>query len=213
MITLNDINTSYILNNIYLNMIKINDVSELGYNPKAEDIMFDSLNTQTPLFTQNLLNFNDTIGYLQTADDALNNIDDLVNTLNDLEQNPSNNQSQIKDIQNTISDILQNTTYNNMQVFGSDVNIGDKKIDLGINIDNLDLTNPKDLEEFQKAIENTKGDIESFLNNSTNSLDSVSTNDNFLDTINKDNLVIDSYLLATAHNEEYLSPLVEQLLF
>ena len=233
-----DINTNNILNNLQTNLIKLSAQDKIdNSNNMADKMLYDNLNSDMLESQQEILNFNDAIGYMQIADNTLSNISDQTNELNTLSV-ASNNaalssdqkamiSSQMQDIQNNISQTLSNTTYNGKNVFGSDFNIGDMSINLNLNSNSLDISNQKSILDFQKQIDSVRSDISSFMNNSLSNVDNLTnkvvneanSKSNYeidlaknINEIKKEDLNLNASMIAQSHNTDILANSIKQLL-
>jgi len=230
------INTDYLLNNTEFNLIALNPIYQLdNINPIEADFYSElsSINIPTDTFINpildsqyNILNLNNTIGFMQTAYQTLDQITPYAQellTLSSALQNstdPSIIQKDMEDIYNQINDYIQNTTYNGVTVFNQDIQIGDSTLKL--ELPSIDITDQDSIENFIKQIDTLKNDIKSYLDTSSlysdNFVNSLFTEIypnnqlDFLNTVNTENLKITADLLAVAHNQDYLSQNIEQLL-
>ncbi len=221
------INTTYMYDNLQLNWMKISDLTSTNYNPNAEKIIYNSMDDSNTLssMSADFFDFGNTIGYLQTANNALNNISDEVELLSKLSQNqnnPSLNEQQknqlkiqMQQLQKEIAYTLNNTTYNGSLVFNQEYKIGNKNINLDLNPNMMDVSNPNTILEFQKALTNIQKDIGEFMNNSLNTQNIFSNNYSemgLLSEVDKYDLDITADLIAQAHNQDYLSNRIDELL-
>jgi len=236
------INTDYLLNETGFNLIALNPIYQLdNINPIESDFYdeLSSINTsqdifENPLLTSqyNMLNMNNSIGYMQKAYQTLNEITPYTQQLNDLSQELQNvtTDSDKKVLQNTMNDIykqiedyINNTTYNGVNVFNQNIQIGDSTIKL--KLPSLDITDPQSIENFSKQVDLLKDDIKNYLETSSlysdNFVGSLMTEINpntptnqldLLNSVDLNNLQITADLLAVAHNQDYLSQNIEQLL-
>jgi len=236
------INTDYLLNETGFNLIALNPIYQLdNINPIESDFYdeLSSINTpqdifENPLLTSqyNILNMNNSIGYMQKAYQTLNEITPYTQQLNDLSQELQNvsTDSDKKVLQNTMNDIykqiedyINNTTYNGVNVFNQNIQIGDSTIKL--ELPKLDINDPESIQNFTKQVDLLKNDIKNYLETSSlysdNFVDSLMTEINpniptnqldLLNSVNLNNLQITADLLAVAHNQDYLSQNIEQLL-
>ena len=227
------INTDYLLNETGFNLIAINPIYQLDNINPIESDFYDELNSintpqdifENPLLTSqyNMLNFNNSIGYMQTAYKTLEDITPFVNELTTLSSQIDNPdiQKDMQDIYNQINDYIQNATYNGVNVFNQDIQIGDSTIKL--ELPSLDITDPQSIENFSKQVDLLKDDIKNYLDTSslysnnfvdslTNEINPTSNDFDLLNNVNLENLKITADLLAVAHNQDYLSQNIEQLL-
>lgn len=230
--------TNNILNNLQTNLIKLSAQDKIdNANNSADKMLYDDINSDMLKSQQEILNFNDAIGYMQVADGVLSNISDQTDELNTLSV-ASNNaalnndqkamiNSQMQDIANNINKTISQTTYNGRNVFNSDFQIDNQSVNLNINTDNLDTTNQKSILDFQKHIDSLRSDIGSFMNGANANVDNLTTKvvneanskSNYevdiaktINEINKDNLNLNANLLAQAHNTDILANSIKQLL-
>jgi len=232
-----NINTNNILNNLQTNLIKISAQDKIdNSNNMADKMLYDNLNSDMLESQQEILNFNDAIGYMQIADGVLSNISDQTNELNTLSV-ASNNaalnseqkamiSSQMQDIQNNIAQTISQTTYNGKNVFNNDFNIENQSINLTLNTDSLDL-NQDSILDFQKQVDSLRSDISSFMNSANSNIDNLSTKlvneanskSNYevdlaktINEINKENLNLTASTIAQAHNTDVLANSIKSLL-
>jgi len=232
-----NINTNNILNNLQTNLIKIATQEKIDNSDMADKMLYDNLNSDMLESQQEILNFNDAIGYMQIADGVLSNISDQTDELHTLSV-ASNNaalsseqksmiSSQMQDIQNNINKTLSETTYNSKNVFGSDFNIGNISINLNINSDSLDISNQDSILKFQKQINSTRSDISSFMNNSISKVDNLTnkvvneanSKSNYevdlaknINEIKQEELNLNASMIAQVHNTDILANSIKQLL-
>jgi len=229
------INTNNILNNLNLSLTKISSPDKTNDNT-TDKMMHDNLQSDMLQSQQEILNFNDAVGYMQVADGVLSNISkqtDELNTLSVASNNGilSNDQksminSQMQDISNNISKTLTDTTFNGKNVFSSNFQINDTNINLNIN-NNIDLSNQDSILDFQKQIDSKRSDISSFMNSANSNIDNLSqkvvneanSKSNFeqdiannVNDINKNNLQLNASLLAQSHNTDILANSMKELL-
>ena len=230
--------TNNILNNLQTNLIKLSAQDKIDDSTNSVDkMLYDDINSDMLKSQQEILNFNDAIGYMQVADGVLSNISDQTDELNTLSV-ASNNaalnndqkamiNSQMQDIANNINKTISQTTYNSKNVFNSDFKVDNQSVNLNINTDNLDTTNQKSILDFQKHIDSLRSDIGSFMNGANANVDNLTTKvvneanskSNYevdiaktINEINKDNLNLNANLLAQAHNTDILANSIKQLL-
>ena len=230
--------TNNILNNLQTNLIKLSAQDKIdNANNSADKMLYDDINSDMLKSQQEILNFNDAIGYMQVADGVLSNISDQTDELNTLSVASNNGalnndqkamiNSQMQDIANNINKTISQTTYNGKNVFNSDFQIDNQSVNLNINTDNLDTTNQKSILDFQKHIDSLRSDIGSFMNGANANVDNLTTKvvneanskSNYevdiaktINEINKDNLNLNANLLAQAHNTDILANSIKQLL-
>jgi len=233
-----NINTNNILNNLQTNLIKLSAQDKIdSSNNMADKMLYDNLNSDMLESEQEILNFNDAIGYMQIADGVLSNISeqtDQLNTLSVASNNAALNSdqkamisSQMQDIQNNITKTISETTYNGKNVFNSNFQINEQSINLSLNTDSLDYTNQKSIEDFQKTIHSLRSDIGAFMNSATSNIDNLTTKvvneanskSNYevdlaktINEINRDNLNLDASIIAQAHNTDILANSIKSLL-
>jgi len=233
-----NINTNNILNNLQTNLIKLSAQDKIdNSNNTADKMLYDNINSDMLQSQQQILNFNDAVGYMQVADGVLSNISDQTNELNTLSV-ASNNaalssdqksmiNSQMQDISNNINQTLSQTTYNGKNVFNSDFKIDNQNINLNFNSDNLDINNQKSILDFQKQIGSLRSDIGSFMNSANSNIDNLSnkvvneahSKSNYevdisktINEINKNKLNFDAATIAQAHNTDILANSIKELL-
>jgi len=229
------IDTDYILNNTSFNLIALNPVYQLlNTNPIETDFYSEisSINYPQDTFINplldsqyNILDFNNSIGYMQKAYQTLDTLQPYLDNLNtlseELQTNPDNTliKDDMQDIYKEINELIQNTTYDGVNVFNNDIQIGDTTIKL--ELPELDINNPESIENFTKQVDLLKDDIKNYLENSSlytdNFIDSlnneISLNDfDLINEANLTNLSITADLLAQIHNQDYLSQNLSQLL-
>jgi len=232
------INTDNILNNLQTNLIKISAQDKIeNSNNTADKMMYDNLNSDMMQSQQEILNFNDAIGYMQVADGVLSNISDQTNQLNTLSV-ASNNaalnsdqkamiNTQMQDISNNINQTISQTTFNGKNVFSSEFNIGENSVNLNFDANNLDITNQDSIQSFQKQVDSLRSNIGSFMTSANSNIDNLSTNlvneanskSNYevdlsksINEINKDKLNLNASMYAQAHNSQLLQNNIQQLL-
>jgi len=227
------INTDSILNNLQTNIIKLSTAQKIDNG--ADKMLYDNLESDISSSSQEIMNFNDAIGYMQVADGVLSNISedvDKLNTLSVANNNAALNsdqkaaiESQMQDIQKNISKTLSNTTFNGRNVFGGEFNVGDFSINLSIKQpSNLDQDSILD---FQKQIDSLRGNIGSFMNSANANIDNLTTKivnesaskSNYevdiaktINEINTDNLKLQASTIAQSHNNDILANQIQQLL-
>jgi flagellin len=227
------INTDSILNNLQTNIIKLSTAQKIDNG--ADKMLYDNLESDISSSSQEIMNFNDAIGYMQVADGVLSNISedvDKLNTLSVANNNAALNsdqkaaiESQMQDIQKNISKTLSNTTFNGRNIFGGEFNVGDFSINLSIKQpSNLDQDSILD---FQKQIDSLRGNIGSFMNSANANIDNLTTKivnesaskSNYevdiaktINEINTDNLKLQASTIAQSHNNDILANQIQQLL-
>ena len=227
------INTDSILNNLQTNIIKLSTAQKIDNG--ADKMLYDNLESDISSSSQEIMNFNDAIGYMQVADGVLSNISedvDKLNTLSVANNNAALNsdqkaaiESQMQDIQKNISKTLSSTTFNGRNVFGGEFNVGDFSINLSIKQpSNLDQDSILD---FQKQIDSLRGNIGSFMNSANANIDNLTTKivnesaskSNYevdiaktINEINTDNLKLQASTIAQSHNNDILANQIQQLL-
>ena len=233
-----NINTNNILNNLQTNLIKLSAQDKIDDSANSADkMLYDNINSDMLQSQQEILNFNEAVGYMQIADGVLSNISDQTDELNTLSV-ASNNaalnsdqkamiNSQMQDIVNNINKTITDTTYNGKNVFNSDFQIDNQSINLEINTDSLDTTNQKSILDFQKHINSLRSDIGSFMNGANANIDNLATKvvneanskSNYevdtaktINEINKNNLNLTASAIAQAHNTDILANSIKQLL-
>jgi len=232
------INTNNIMNNLQTNLIKLSAQDKIdNSNNTADKMLYDTLNSNMMQSQQEILNFNDAVGYMQIADGVLSNISDQTNQLNTLsvaQNNAALNSdqkamisSQMQDIQNNISKTLSETTYNGKNVFGGEFNVGNMSVNMNINSDSLDISNQDSILAFQKQINTARSDIGAFMNSASSNVDNLTTKvvneanskSNYevdvaktVNDINKDKLNLNASLLAQSHNQDILANSIKSLL-
>ena len=229
------INTNNILNNLNLSLTKISSPDKTNDNT-TDKMMHDNLQSDMLQSQQEILNFNDAVGYMQVADGVLSNISKQTDELNTLSVASNNGilssdqksmiNSQMQDISNNISKTLTDTTFNGKNVFSSNFQINDTNINLNIN-NNIDLSNQDSILDFQKQIDSKRSDISSFMNSANSNIDNLSqkvvneanSKSNFeqdiannVNDINKNNLQLNASLLAQSHNTDILANSMKELL-
>lgn len=233
-----NINTNNILNNLQTNLIKLSAQDKIDdSNNSVDKMLYDNISSDMLDSQQEILNFNEAVGYMQIADGVLSNISDQTDELNTLSV-ASNNaalnsdqkamiNSQMQDIVNNINKTITDTTYNGKNVFNSDFQIDNQSINLEINTDSLDTTNQKSILDFQKHINSLRSDIGSFMNGANANIDNLATKvvneanskSNYevdtaktINEINKNNLNLTASAIAQAHNTDILANSIKQLL-
>jgi len=232
------ININNVLNNMQTNLIKASAPEKMDkQNSAADKMLYDNINSDMLQSQQEILNFNDAVGYMQIADGALANVSDQVDKLNTLSV-ASNNaalnpdqqsmiNTQMQDIQQTINKTLSETTYNGINVFNSDFEVGGSGVNLQLNANSLDISNQDSILDFQKQVNQVRSDIGSFMNSANSNIDSLSTKvvneanskSNYevdiaktASEIQKDKLQLNAATIAQAHNTDILANQVKQLL-
>ena len=233
-----NINTNNILNNLQTNLIKLSAQDKIDdSNNSVDKMLYDNISSDMLDSQQEILNFNEAVGYMQVADGVLSNISDQTDELNTLSV-ASNNaalnsdqksmlNSQMQDIVNNINKTITDTTYNGKNVFNSDFQINNQSINLEINTDSLDTTNQKSILDFQKHINSLRSDIGSFMNGANANVDNLTTKvvneanskSNYevdtaktINEINKNNLNLTASAIAQVHNTDILANSIKQLL-
>ena len=233
-----NVNTNNILNNLQTNLIKLSAQDKIDDSTNSVDkMLYDNINSDMLDSQQEILNFNEAVGYMQVADGVLSNISDQTDELNTLSV-ASNNaalnsdqkamiNSQMQDIVNNINKTITETTYNGKNLFNSDFQIDNQSINLEINTDSLDTTNQKSILDFQKHINSLRSDIGSFMNGANANIDNLATKvvneanskSNYevdtaktINEINKNNLNLTASAIAQAHNTDILANSIKQLL-
>ena len=229
------INTDNILNNIRLNLINIS--SEKKVDDDSNKMLYDSLDSDISASKQNIMNFNDAIGYMQIADSSLNFISkqtDELKTLSIASNNAALNSDNkeainnlMKSIQENISKTLNETTYNGRNVFSGNFEIGNMNINLNIKSDELDISNPDSIDEFSKNIHTLRSDISSFMKGAYSNIDNLTKNvvnesaskNNYevdlaqnLINLQKNELNLNATNIAQAHNSDILMSNIQMLL-
>ena len=233
-----NINTNNILNNLQTNLIKLSAQDKIDdSNNSVDKMLYDNISSDMLDSQQEILNFNEAVGYMQIADGVLSNISDQTDELNTLSV-ASNNaalnsdqkamiNSQMQDIVNNINKTITETTYNGKNLFNSDFQIDNQSINLEINTDSLDTTNQKSILDFQKHINSLRSDIGSFMNGANANIDNLATKvvneanskSNYevdtaktINEINKNNLNLTASAIAQVHNTDILANSIKQLL-
>jgi len=230
------INTNNILNNLQLNFIKISAQEKVDNTNPADEILHDNLQSDMLQSQQEILNFNDAIGYMQVADGVLSNISSQTDELNTLSV-ASNNavlnsdqksmiNSQMQNISNNISKTINETTFNGKNVFNSDFQIGDMKINLSLN-EKIDISNQDSISDFQKHINSMRGDISSFMNSASSNVNNLTqkvvneanSKSNFepdlaktMMDFNQQKQQLNVALITQAHNTDILANSIKELL-
>jgi len=230
--------TNNILNNLQTNLIKLSTQDKIDDSANSTDkMLYDNINSDMLQSQQEILNFNEAVGYMQIADGVLSNISDQTDELNTLSV-ASNNaalnndqkamiNSQMQDIVNNINKTITETTYNGRNLFNSDFKVDNQSVNLEINTNNLDITNQKSILDFQKHINSLRSDIGSFMNGANANIDNLATKvvneanskSNYevdtaktINEINKNNLNLTASAIAQAHNTDILANSIKQLL-
>ena len=230
--------TNNILNNLQMNLIKLSAADKIdSSNNTADKMLYDNLNSDMLQSQQEILNFNDAVGYMQVADGVLSNISDQTNELNTLSV-ASNNaalsseqksmiNSQMQDISNNINQTLSQTTYNGKNVFNDNFRIENQNINLEINSNSLDIDNQQSILDFQKHIDTLRSDIGSFMNSANSNVDNLTqkvvneanSKSNYevdlsktINEINKNKLNLDATIIAQSHNTDILANSIKELL-
>ena len=157
-----------------------------------------------PLFAQ-VDEFNQNIGILQTATNALDTILSYVDILKNI-NNPT--EEILNEITNEINSIIQNTTFNNIPVFSQNIKIGENNLSLSIPLFN---PNEMSIEKYEKLLLEKK-------DNFLDALKSLSVLTPFnADKINPVNFETFEYLLNSgsllnAYNANLVDPLTLEML-
>ena len=227
------INTNNILNNIQLNLIKIS--SENKIEDDSNKMLYDTLDSDISASKQNIMNFNDAIGYMQMADSALNNISkqtDELKTLNIARNNGALNNDnistinhQMQTIQQSITKTIDETNYNGRNVFSGNFQIGDMNINL--NLPELDISNPDSIDKFSNSINTLKSNISSFINSSNSNIDNLTkqivnesnSKKNYevdlaknINELKQNQLNLEASTITQAHNSDILANNIQMLL-
>ena len=227
------INTNNLLNNIQLNLMKIS--SENKIEDDSNKPLYDSLNSDISASKQNIMNFNDAVGYMQMADSALNNISkqtDELKTLNIASNNGALNSNDISTINHQMQNIQQNitktmdeTNYNGRNVFSGNFQIADMNINL--NLPELDISNPDSIDKFSNSINTLRSDISSFMNSSSSNVDNLTqkmvnesaSKKNYevdiaknINELKQNQLNLNASTIAQTHNSDILASNIQMLL-
>ena len=229
------INTNNILNNIRLNLMNIS--SENKVDDKSNKELYDSLNSDISASKQNIMNFNDAVGYMQMADSSLNFISKQTEELKTLSVASNNGalnsdnkavlNNLMKSIQENITKTLDETSYNGRNVFSGNFQIGDMNINLNLNPDELDISNPDSIDKFAHNISTLRSDISSFMNGATSNIDNLTksvvnesaSKNNYevdlmknLTELKQNELNLSATNIAQAHNSDILLNNIQMLL-
>jgi hypothetical protein len=176
-----------IIEPVTFNKDYISHLEALGVN----DYFLPTQFTQNPLFAH-VSEFNQNIGILQTATNAIDTILQYIDKYHQL-NNPS--QEAFEELSNEINSVINNTTFNNIPVFSQTLQIGEEKVDLSL----PSLT--QDIEEYQNTLLKQKEYLQNILQN-------YSLNPYFL---NEYNSTITSPL-TDAFNYDLINPEIVSLL-
>ncbi|AZV46292.1 hypothetical protein C3L23_03090 [Nautilia sp. PV-1] len=176
---INEFNTAYLNNNtskIDSDIQKIADPSKVMKNVNAfiQDVYENDINTSL----QEINNFNNAIGFVQTADGALNSIRDDLNQIKTLQVQANNAtlnsdnlsavNSQINKLSENINNTLTQTVYNDKNVFG--------KFDFNGTI--IDTSMPEfdinNINDFEDSLNNARNFIGAFTNEAQSKINNLS---------------------------------------
>lgn len=176
---INEFNTAYLNNNtskIDSDIQKIADPSKVMKNVNAfiQDVYENDINTSL----QEINNFNNAIGFVQTADGALNSISDDLNQIKTLQVQANNAtlnsdnlsavNSQINKLSENINNTLTQTVYNDKNVFG--------KFDFNGTI--IDTSMPEfdinNINDFEDSLNNARNSIGAFTNEAQSKINNLS---------------------------------------
>jgi len=176
---INEFNTAYLNNNtskIDSDIQKIADPSKVMKNVNAfiQDVYENDINTSL----QEINNFNNAIGFVQTADGALNSISDDLNQIKTLQVQANNAtlnsdnlsavNSQINKLSENINNTLTQTVYNDKNVFG--------KFDFNGTI--IDTSMPEfdinNINDFEDSLNNARNFIGAFTNEAQSKINNLS---------------------------------------
>jgi len=211
-------------NNLQTNFIQISAkerIEESAQKLVEEEVGGDVISSTK----DEILNFNDAIGYMQVADDTLKSVSQQIDKIGSLEVASvngalgSNEQSvissQIQSIKDNISKTISNATYNGRDIFSGEFRVGDMSI-------NLSLGNVDDIDEFSKRVGEVRGDVASFMNSALANIDNLTTKVvNEAGLQNEDEMKLSKEMqgqhltplaIAQAHNSDILAMQIQQLL-
>lgn len=176
---INEFNTAYLNNNtskIDSDIQKIADPSKVMKNVNAfiQDVYENNINTSL----QEINNFNNAIGFVQTADGALNSISDDLNQIKTLQVQANNAtlnsdnlsavNSQINKLSENINNTLTQTVYNDKNVFGK-FDFNGTMIDTSM--PEFDINN---INDFEDSLNNARNSIGSFTNEAQSKINNLS---------------------------------------
>ena len=211
-------------NNLQTNFIQISAKERI--EESAQKLVEEEVGRDVISSTKDeILNFNDAIGYMQVADDTLKSVSQQIDKIGSLEVASvngalgSNEQSvissQIQSIKDNISKTISNATYNGRDIFSGEFRVGDMSI-------NLSLGNVDDIDEFSKRVGEVRGDIASFMNSALANIDNLTTKVvNEAGLQNEDEMKLSKEMqgqhltplaIAQAHNSDILAMQIQQLL-
>ena len=211
-------------NNLQTNFIQISAKERI--EESAQKLVEEEVGRDVISSTKDeILNFNDAIGYMQVADDTLKSVSQQIDKIGSLEVASvngalgSNEQSvissQIQSIKDNISKTISNATYNGRDIFSGEFRVGDMSI-------NLSLGNVDDIDEFSKRVGEVRGDVASFMNSALANIDNLTTKViNEAGLQNEDEMKLSKEMqgqhltplaIAQAHNSDILAMQIQQLL-
>ncbi len=170
---------------------------------KITDYFLPTQFASNPLFAK-IDEFNQNIGILQTATNAVNKILSYIDVLKEI-NNPT--EEILKEIKNEINSIIQNTTFNSLPVFSQTLTIGDKKVSLSLPAFN---PNKISIEEYEKLLLKKKDNFIDALKNLTIQTPFENkANPLKFETFNR---LLNSGSLLQAYNTNLINPLTLEFL-
>jgi len=203
---------------------------------------FDMLQSSSAQLLQGVQNGNDAVGFMQTADTALQSVNNGAQQLNVLSvamNNASLNSqdqaalsAQATNVQASMSQAISGATFNGNSVFGnSSFNIGSGSINVNIqqpNVSGLDINNQSSITDFMNQTNQTRANVGSAVNQTfagiKNNLSTVNNQqasasqigDTDIATavaaLNQTLLQTNASAYALAHNQDYLGKQASRLL-
>jgi flagellin len=176
---INEFNTAYLNSNtskIDSDIQKIADPSKVMKNVNAfiQDVYENDINTSL----QEINNFNNAIGFVQTADGALNSISDDLNQIKTLQVQANNAtlnsdnlsavNSQINKLSENINNTLTQTVYNDKNVFG---NFDFNGTVIDTSMPEFDINN---INDFENSLNNARDSIGAFTNEAQSKINNLS---------------------------------------
>jgi len=183
---------------ITFNYDYISHLESLG----VTDYFLPSQFVQNPLFAQ-VDEFNQNIGLLQTATDAIDKILTYIDQLKEI-NNPT--EEILKEFSDEINSIINNTTFNDLNVFSQTISLGDDKLDLSIPV----FTPDTDIEKYEELLLKQKDNIFSALQNLSLTLpNQIETNPVEFETFEE---LLNSGTLLSAYNNNLINPQILEFL-
>jgi len=178
-------------------------ISNIIENGLIQDFFVPGIAAQNPLFQQ-VNNFNENVGILQTATQG---IDEILNYVDILKNVNPEDKNVMSDLANEINDVIKNTNYNSIPVFQDKLQVNGNNVDLSIPTFDINNTN---ITDYEKLLTQKQKDLFEVLNNISLELPGESNfNPNSVQTLQD---ILNSGELTTAYETGLINPLTFQLL-